>query len=511
MSRPYRTIFTATLVQDSALNVGGTVDALGIDAPLARDGAGRFTIRGTALAGALVATARRLGYTTEQLSPIADDPELQTSHDGGQQDRARALKPSRWRVYNSHPKGNPIPEVRPGVGIRQDTGAAADGVLYTVEVLPRGTRWPIILEVEHRPDDGLDAAAIAAAVLREWSWHRGFIGSGIARGLGWVHVEDLQAFRLDDAHIDLWPIRVGPNERPGVAIPRRLHELAEQYALELGENQREHLIARHPAQGAPWHFIEIEGVIEAGRDPDGYGLDSISLLGLSSDLQPLEWDATLRAHHCTPPSLDPAYLATWYDPGGSPLQMSRIGDRLEPVIPGSSIRGALRHTFSRLRRLAGEVIADPNTAEGRKSLSPPDGQAPAIWTRHATDQAARIFGALHFDGPLIVRDAHLVDGSEWLTAVMQHHAEDEFTAGPFASSKFERPAILEGRFALRMLLEAPTFDEVVEMRTALDSTLLRARHGHVSLGGAWRGHGWPVWRVLSDRESTYGAPPGDPS
>ena len=58
--KSYRTIFVGTLVQDSALSTGGTDTLSGVDDPLCRDGEGRFTLRGTTLAGALIATARTL-------------------------------------------------------------------------------------------------------------------------------------------------------------------------------------------------------------------------------------------------------------------------------------------------------------------------------------------------------------------------------------------------------------------------------------------------------------------
>lgn len=57
---PYRTLFTGRLVQESFLSLGGTDDPLTtVDSPFCRDGRGRPTLRGSGLAGALVATLRR--------------------------------------------------------------------------------------------------------------------------------------------------------------------------------------------------------------------------------------------------------------------------------------------------------------------------------------------------------------------------------------------------------------------------------------------------------------------
>src|SRR5207248_25773 len=84
MSTEYRTLFTGTLVQESALSVGGNEPDLAlVDSPLARDGAGRFVLRGEGLAGALIATARKLARIPHDVSSRAF--------------RGGRPTPSRWR------------------------------------------------------------------------------------------------------------------------------------------------------------------------------------------------------------------------------------------------------------------------------------------------------------------------------------------------------------------------------------------------------------------------------
>lgn len=61
MSQAYRTLYLGTLVQESFLSAGGTDDPdTTVDSPFCRDGHERPTLRGSGLAGALVATLRRI-------------------------------------------------------------------------------------------------------------------------------------------------------------------------------------------------------------------------------------------------------------------------------------------------------------------------------------------------------------------------------------------------------------------------------------------------------------------
>ena len=54
---PYKTLVQGTLVQVTALSVGGNDPHAMADSPLARDGLGRLILRGSGLAGAFKATA----------------------------------------------------------------------------------------------------------------------------------------------------------------------------------------------------------------------------------------------------------------------------------------------------------------------------------------------------------------------------------------------------------------------------------------------------------------------
>lgn len=462
---PYRTLFVGTLVQESALTVGGR-EGLGsaVDDPLCRDGAGRFTLRGSGLAGALVATARRL-YQETDLAAISLPPGSGTGD--------APLPDSLWRVFASHP--NPIPrsELRPGVGIRQDTGAAREGALFDSECLPRGTQWPFLLEVKTGKPGGAQAEGIALAALREWEKGYCWAGANIARGLGWMRLTSLRIYRMKKvpAHVDRWPDSAR-------ALAETLRELPK-----IVQSISSHEAVRHgivvPERTAVWYYQDLEGWVRVGQsEDDGYGLDGLAVGGHGTAVFALPWD---RVHMLWPEGAQSPHNADAFDPDFA-IALTRVGTgQWAPLIPGSSLRGPLRHVLSRHLRVAGTEVRDP-LVQGRRTPETP------------ADPAEELFGSLDQDAALLVRDAHL-DG-DWRGAWLQQHAEDEFSAGAFSSAKFDRMALLRGGFRWRLVVQGASA-EALDRRVAwLETALNYAREGFMGLGGQqWRGLGWCRWEV----------------
>mgnify|MGYP000993638297 FL=1 len=179
------TLFTATLVQDTALSVSG------IDRETSADRSfvlvnGVPTLPGRGLKGAAVAMAKR--FFNPLPRAVSDDI------------KHGALRRSLWEFADTTATGTL--QVRAGVGIRHRTGARAGGVLYDREVMPAGTRWPLRLRVDRsfalNDDEFHEAEGILGYVLAEhWAKERCWLGAGPTRGLGWRHVEELKAFRFD--------------------------------------------------------------------------------------------------------------------------------------------------------------------------------------------------------------------------------------------------------------------------------------------------------------------------
>ena len=92
--KSYRTIFTGNLVQQSALSVGGNEPSGVVDSPCCSDGLGRPTLRGTTLAGALIATARKIVEKLPGGITVDDHQHTSTSE----------FALSAWRFFNAHPE-----------------------------------------------------------------------------------------------------------------------------------------------------------------------------------------------------------------------------------------------------------------------------------------------------------------------------------------------------------------------------------------------------------------------
>jgi CRISPR/Cas system CSM-associated protein Csm3 (group 7 of RAMP superfamily) len=142
-----------------------------------------------------------------------------------------------------------------------------------------------------------------------------------------------------------------------------------------------------------------------------------------------------------------------------------------PYIPGSALRGPLRHALARLLK-----------AEGDEA-----------------QRAEALFGTVERSAKLLIRDALPEEAVPLQLAWLQHHAEDEFAGGAYGSAKFDRVAVMQGRFAWKMILEDATPDE----KTALKKLFALAHAGQIGIGGGqWRGHGWLRWQIDGDEWTT---------
>lgn len=452
----YTTLFRGTLVQASALNISGDHDGFAVeDSPFFRDGAGRLTVRGTGLAGALLSTLRRIQrHIPDHISGGATK---------------RDLKRSRWKFHHAHCAPDTRTELRTGVGIRQDTGARAHGVLYDVEVTPRGTSWDFLMEVDTFDPDGTgagaDAERLAAAALLEWSRGRAWLGGDVARGLGWVSLRDLEALRLDTSAVDLWP----DNSKEPREI---LADLPDEW---VPAAQFEQIFAGLPVSDR-WGFMEITARIQLGLRDDGYGLETLAVSGNS--VPELFWESVENIDR-------PKDLADLRFAPDATIAMSRSGPEkaAEPLIPGSSLRGPLRHALSRGLRRRGVVVSDPNAMLSKKRGK-------------ERDPVERLFGTLSTSSALLVRDAHLDPNTpDWRGVWLQHHAANDFTSGVYKSAKYDRLVLTEGVFAVRMVIDAPlTLLHDSRLHEALAGLRKTAENGHLPIGARkTSGNGWPAW------------------
>ncbi len=449
------TLYTATLVQDSALSVSGLDRETSADQPFAlveATVAGQPTLVptlvGRGLKGAAVAMARR--FFDPLPRPVSDEIEH------------GALRRSAWEFADATARG--APGIRAGVGIRQKTGARAGGVLYDREVIPAGTQWQLSFRVdwsqipnELREDEGTEAEGILGYVLAEhWAKERCWLGGGAARGLGWCHIDDLKAYRFDEATYETW-VTSGRTKLPPAldAVP-----------------------VVSPTRA--WCFRTLDLTISFGEyrpEPNdaAWGLDMFAV-----------------GPHDTERAVQPTGDGTWAKPAWATndnmpdalstdraLLMDGPPGEERPLLPGASVRGPLRHVYSRMERAAGHDVIDPHLVQGDVGAGDPAGKA---------------FGTVSKSSRILIRDARAEDG--WSAAKLHMHAEDEFSAGSYGSAKRDAVRLLQGTFPVRIVVEGSTSEEVEPFVKLIDRQVALGTLGHLLIGGhKTRGAGSGCWQA----------------
>lgn len=416
MSTHY-TLFTGTIIQDSALSVSGLDREAPTDKPFTIVD-GRPVMNGEGIKGALVAMARRF------FDPL---PAVISSELEG-----KAHRSSCWKTFPARCKASP--EFRSGVGILQKTGARAESVLFDAEVIPAGTTWEFRVGMDwHEADEEApECEAILGYVLHcHWAEGRCWLGGGVARGLGWAHVEDLEARRLDAAAYEAW-------QQTDQLPPAKLAVIP----------------TAKPSRS--WSFRTLRTTIHFGEyqpENDGlaWGVDSLSI-----------------GPHSYYAGRQERLTGTWADGGTSPMVTDRPVQTSSgrPVLPGSSIRGPLRHEYSRMARALNLEVQDPHLVQGRV---PP------------TDPAAKLFGSVEHSSKVLICDGLAI--GEWYGARFHLHAEDEFTAGSYESAKRDSIRILKASFPVRIVVEGPDAETVDVLTNEMDKTLGLGSLQHLGFGG----------------------------
>lgn len=435
------TLFMATLVQDSALSMSGLDRESTADQPFTIiDGVP--VLSGRALKGAAVAMAKR--FFDPLPRAVSDDI------------KNGALRRSAWEFADAMTEAKPV--LRAGVGIRHKTGARAMGVLYDREVIPAGTKWTIELRVDWSQasgaEEGHEAEGILGYVLAQhWAKGRCWIGGGVARGLGWCHVEDLKAYRFDDAAYERW-----------LKADRKLDSFAALFEIPT------------VAPTHPWCFRTLDVVLAFGEyrpNPNEapWGLD---MLAVGTHESERTFQKTGKGKWAKPSWASDVDMPAAFDTDRSILME---GDR--PLLPGSTVRGPLRHAFSRAERAAGNNVKDPHLVQGKVGED---------------DPAGGVFGTVAKSSRVLIRDAR-AEG-EWAAARLHMHAEDEFSAGSYGSAKRDAVRLLAGKFPVRIVIEGGAPAEVDGLVKVIDRQVALGALGHLPVGGhKTRGAGWGRWEA----------------
>ncbi len=408
---------------------------------LARDGAKRPILRGTALCGALrhaFARSRRAASGAESVSAWFGAP-----LDGRRDSGTGATSPLRIAdlvLGESENSG----QVRHHISVDRHTGAVRDGTLFDLEALPPNTQGVALLELWEAPgEDGVSflreiVGLFAAGVLLGGNAARGIgravlNGPALHRSFDLSKLEEHAAF-LDERH----RIRRGVQPKDGKPIePARV-------------------------AGATTLRIECEWTIPRGQDllvADGQGLD----------------------YEKEPQRVDGADGKSYWR------------------LPGSSLRGVLRAWISRLARRAGKRVDD--SVECYQAEGGPAAGHDLAWGRGVNPQERKerrqalrnervrvvtivncpimdLFGSSYSRGRIHVSDG-LAAAETGHVQARAHVAVDRVTGGANEGFFFENTVLTPTprlRFPVTILIEDPTEEEarwLAKAIRAVDRGLIR--------------------------------------
>lgn len=508
----YRTLIRGSIEQITAFALGGSPGVEENSDGCYRDGRDKLMIPGTSLAGALIEAGARVfprlitsDFEQSLLQGRITGKRLQAPKPGPKADSEAATFQSIWKFRNARLSSSETrTEWRQGVGIRQATGASAGQkkALYDFEVVPVGAAWGLFLEIDTYRG-GAEAEALAVLALNEWVQGRGWLGRGPARGTGWFRLTIDTVLRLPRTHqvLEVWPDNTLPLDEALQAV-QPLGAL-----LTWSDAIKDARVATADWQQGTWHFLGIPILLGPGRGPEDYGWDVLQVGGhpageLNPSLAGIQEPLSVRT------SSDQS--ADWHGrnyklPDAPFVSTQPTGKNSgQPFLPGGGIRGPLRHTASRLERSHDTAVRDPNRPddpEAKRLRAEIDQRRTASGMVHdaevraMADVITELFGTEELCGRVLVSDAELT-GPHFRVARVEHHAEDEFSAGVYGTSKFDRNVLSEGPMRFRIVLEAPNPGVLQSMARKLLPTLELARLGHMPLGGGkWRGAGWVSWTV----------------
>lgn len=290
-----RIIVEGKLIAQTPLHVGGLGTDIGVDLPLAVNGKGDLYVPGTSLAGAL------RGWMEVAISP--DDAEEMW---GYQKEKKSDEGIASFVIIEDGAvtlaEGASC-EIRDNVGIDRCTGTAAEGIKFDRAILPRGTKIDLRMVVDIGPDSKLgesDVKSHLRALLDRLIAEDIRLGASKTRGLGRLKLEissiKEQKLSIRDGILSILDKDKGGNEIGLEGLGKATKTIDEGLEIEI-----------------QW---EPDGPLMVASGHDGMAVDTLPLV-------------------------------------------SGVNSQLSFVIPGSSIKGALRTQAERIwRTLCGGPVCD---------------------------------------------------------------------------------------------------------------------------------------------------------
>lgn len=532
-------IITGCLITRTALHVGAGEGNSTTDALLRQDAQGRLLIPGTALAGTLrtIATrlAPRLGHKACWALWPEDDPKRPPNKackcpvchlfgDINPQEQENDGDASRLWIADAFLK-TAIPEtqIRDGVGIdRRSRVAARQGaVKFDLEVLPPESAFTLRFELQ---DTNLTDEQLLAAALAEWEQGRGTIGGRVRRGLGAFRLQGLQraSRNLNDKEELLLFLK---HDKPWLDLKPKKNWLKERLdelrllITPVNDEYKNLDVARA--------LLEVQYKIEATgsflvNDPLTQAQSGFDHAPLINEFINPDRKEKSEAIECNPEEkseADPEEKSEAKENSEAEENSeTNPEEKLKPVLPGSSLRGALRSQAERIARTLATIEAwqqnddkqqqqyfashcpacDPNARRKREEGSSPVAlescDSLLLANKVESDEeveekehclACWLFGSARQGSRLLVEDARFI-GLKPTYKVRDFVAIDRFTGGAAEQYKFDAVELWKPQFEGQLRLENPTHWELGWLLL----TLRDLQDGLIPLGfGAAKGMG----------------------
>ncbi len=215
--------FRGILTLTGALHIGSGGGNAHTDATIVRDSRGNPYIPGSSMRGVFRTAVERIAVPVLELEVVREsmvldryfeeqhidlqrsDEALTTFLSGHLNTMERLFGTTYWASPLSFPDMPLAPEIaalteiRHGVGIDRDTGAASDQIKYDFEVLSRGQRFAFMMRCEldnYYEHQWKQLLAIGLRLLQQGELS---LGGLAARGIGQVQLSNLEVFELNMA------------------------------------------------------------------------------------------------------------------------------------------------------------------------------------------------------------------------------------------------------------------------------------------------------------------------
>lgn len=491
-----------TLVARTAIHIGSGQDSKVTDSLCRRDIEGNYIIPGTAIGGALrnIATriAPRLGSKPCRALWKKDELDKKNSsclcwvcnlfgdiNPGVGDGKTPDGEASHIFIAHSLIEKNTLSAIRDGVGIDRisKTSANASSAKFDLEVLPKGIKTELRIELAHNATQ--QDEILLAATLAEWQEGRCWLGGRVARGLGAFELEKVRLVKRD------------MSESKAIVSFLKVDDVwsnNNEFVTEDKEWLKEQLKEKA--------FCEADICSKDFPDTKKF---------IAQSFMKIEFELKMKSAFL----VNDTVASAWRGVDSFPLLSNSsaffdLSQGAKPLLPGSSLRGVIRSQAEKIARTLTTLKASKKASSKealehflqhcpacnpleRRTDEPLANCGDLLKGKVSSDKelgdselclACRLFGSSRLGSRLIVEDS---EANENLVKKMYDFvAIDRFTGGARDKAKFDAVTAIKPSFKVRIHLENPKKWEL----GWLVLTLRDLKDGLVPIGfGAAKGFG----------------------